>query len=81
MMIVDRLMKIAYSILTITIISFGVAELFMKEIFRYRRIPREIISDRNSKFISEFWTILFKLCETKIKPSIAYYFEIDGETK
>lgn len=62
MMVMDRLTKIAYFIPTvITIIIYGVIELFMSEIFRHHDIPCEIMNDRDYKFMSEFWTTLFKL--------------------
>ncbi len=82
MVVVDRLTKIAHFIPTITTVTaYGVAELFMREIFKHHGIPREIISDRDRKFVSEFWTILFKLCGTKIKLSSAYHPESDGQTE
>ena len=55
MVVVDRLTKIAHFIPTVTIITtYGVAELFMREIFKYHGIPQEIISDRDHKIVSEF---------------------------
>ena len=44
-------------------------------------MPLEIISDWVPKFISQFRTTLFKICGTKIKLSITYHLEIDGQTK
>ena len=82
MVVVDRLTKIAHFIPTFTTVTaYGVAELFMREIFKHHGIPREIISDRGRKFVSEFWTTLFKLCGTKIKLSTAYHPETDGQTE
>lgn len=82
MVVVDRLTKIAHFIPTVTTVTaYGVAELFMREIFKHHGIPREIISDRDRKFVSEFWTTLFKLCGTKIKLSTAYHPESDGQTE
>ena len=50
MVVVDRLTKIAHFIPTTTIVTaYGVAELFMREIFRHHGIPREIISNRDRK--------------------------------
>ena len=51
----------------------------MREIFRYDEISREIISDRDHKFVSEFFTILFKLCGTKFKLNIAYHWKTNGQ--
>jgi hypothetical protein len=44
-------------------------------------LPREIICDRDRKFVSEFWKSLFKLCGTKINMSSAYHLETDGQTE
>ena len=82
MVVVDRLTKIAHFIPTVTTVTaYGVAELFMREIFKHHKILREIINDRYRKFISEFWTTLFKLCRTKIKLSSAYHPKTDGQTE
>ena len=71
-MVVDRLIKIAYFILTITAMTiFGITKLFMREFFKYHGIPKEIIIDRDCKFIINFWTTLFTLCGIKIKLSLA----------
>ena len=46
MMVVDRLTKIVRFIFTyITITTYRVAQLFMREIFKYHRISREIINE------------------------------------
>ena len=82
MVVVDRLTRIAHFIPTVTTVTaYGVAELFMREIFKRYGIPREIISDKDRKFVSVFWTTLFKLCRTKIKLSSAYHPETDGQTE
>ena len=53
--VVDRLTKVARFISTTTnVTASGVAELFFKEIFVNYGLPREIIYDRNRKFVSEF---------------------------
>jgi hypothetical protein len=79
---VDRFTKIAHFIPIVTIVTtYRVVELFMREIFKHHEIPRKIINDRNRKFVSEFWTTLFKLCGTKIKLSIAYHPKTDEQTE
>ena len=32
-----------------------IADIFLKDIFRLHRIPKEIISDRDTKFTEKFW--------------------------
>ena len=59
-------------------IALGVVELFIKEMFVNYGLPREIICDRDKKFVSEFWKSLFKLCVAKIRLSLAYHSESDG---
>jgi hypothetical protein len=55
MVFVDILTQIAHFIPTIsTVIAYGVVGLFMREIFKHPRILREIINDRDCKFVSEF---------------------------
>jgi hypothetical protein len=80
--VVDRLTKVARFIPTVTTVTAsGVAELFFKEIFGNYGLPREIICDRDRKFVSEFWKSLFKLCGTKINMSSAYHPETNGQTE
>jgi hypothetical protein len=56
--VVDQLTKIAHFI-PMVVTTSGVAELFMRNIFKFHGMSREIISDRDRKFVSEFWTTLF----------------------
>ena len=56
MVVVIRLTKIVHFIPKITILNaYGVAELFMREMFKHHGILREILSDGDCKFVSEFW--------------------------
>ena len=36
-----------------------IVDIFLKEIFRLHRIPKEIISDQDTKFTKKFWRSLF----------------------
>jgi hypothetical protein len=38
----------------------NIAEIYMKEISKLHGVPKEIVSDRDSKFTSNFWRGLFK---------------------
>ena len=51
----------------------------MKEVFRLHGMPKEIISDRDTKFTSKFWKYLLVGLETKFLFSIVYHPQIDGK--
>ena len=79
---VDKLIKMTFCIPTIrTMITFGVANLFLKQVLKHQGLPFMIISNRNAKFVNEFWTTLFKLNGTKIMLSTAYHPKTNGQTK
>jgi transposase InsO family protein len=44
-------------------------------------IPEGIISDRDPKFISEFWRTLFNKLGTKLLMSTAYHPQTDGQSE
>ena len=56
----------------------NIVDIFLKEIFRLHGIPKAIISDRDVKFIGNFWRSLFSGSETYLNFSIAYHPQTDG---
>ncbi|MBW0476580.1 hypothetical protein O181_016295 [Austropuccinia psidii MF-1] len=54
------------------------ALLFFSDIISTCGIPKIIISDRDSKFTSEFWTNLYNIIGTKLALSTAYQPQTDG---
>ena len=65
-------MKITYSLEKL-------AELYVAEIVRLHRIPRKIISDRNSRFTSTFWTKVQQALGTKLNFSTTFHSQTDGQ--
>jgi transposase InsO family protein len=51
----------------------------MKEIARLHGVPKEIVSDRDTKFTSNFWKGLFKGFGTNLNFSTTYHPESDGK--
>ncbi|MBW0465217.1 hypothetical protein O181_004932 [Austropuccinia psidii MF-1] len=54
------------------------ALLFWNNIISTCGVPKIIISDRDPKFTSEFWTNLYDMLGTKLAFSTAYYPQTDG---
>jgi hypothetical protein len=69
--VVDRLTKFAhfYAIPTENS-AVQVTELFFREVFRLHGLSRNIINDRDSRFIGTFWRELFRLVGTYLAPAI-----------
>jgi hypothetical protein len=80
--VVDRLMKFAHFFSIATDFSAAqVTELFFREIFRLHGLPKTIVSDRDSRFMSTFWQELFRLVDTTLTPSTSYHPQTDGQTE
>ncbi|MBW0470758.1 hypothetical protein O181_010473 [Austropuccinia psidii MF-1] len=58
--------------------SHGYCSVILEQHHIYLWIPKIIISDRDPKFTSEFWTNLYDILGTKIAFSTAYHPQTDG---
>jgi hypothetical protein len=82
MVVVDKLSKSAHFIpVKLTCKAIDITNVFMKEIFRLHGMPKEIVSDRDTKFSSNFWKYLMVGLETKLLFIIAYHPQTDGQTE
>ncbi|KAJ9531498.1 hypothetical protein QJQ45_015038 [Haematococcus lacustris] len=80
--IVDKLSKMIHLIpTTTTATAHDTARLFFDHIFKHHGLPEAIISDRDPKFTSDFWTSLFHLTGTRLLLSSAYHPQTDGQTE
>jgi hypothetical protein len=81
MVVVEKLSKFAHFIpVKSTCKEIDIANIFMKEILRLHDMPREIISDRDTKFTSSFWKSLMVGFETKLLFNTTYHPQSDGQT-
>jgi transposase InsO family protein len=80
--VVDRLTKYAhlFSIPSESNAS-QVADLFFREVFRLHGLPRNIVSDRDSRFLNAFWQELFRLSGMELTPSTSYHPQTDEQTE
>jgi hypothetical protein len=79
---VDRLSKYVRIIPTKTdITATQFANVFQDTNFRHYGIPKSLMSDRDSKFTSEFWKNLFQILGTKLNMSTSYHPQTDGQTE
>jgi transposase InsO family protein len=79
---VDRLSKqVHFAPTTKTVDAPGLAKIFRHTVYKYHGMPRAIISDRDDRFLSQFWQALFAVLGTELKFSTAYHPQTDGQSE
>ena len=56
-------------------------ELYIREIIRLHGTPVSIISDRDPRFTSRFWPSLQEALGTRLRFSIAFHPQTDGQSE
>ncbi|CAH0489286.1 unnamed protein product [Peronospora farinosa] len=79
---VDRFSKMTHLVpVHAKITAAETAAHFIDAVFRHHGLPENIVSDRDPRFTSAFWTSLFELLGTKLLMSTAAHPETDGQTE
>jgi transposase InsO family protein len=82
LVIVDKLTKYAIFIPTTTEIDeVSTAKLFFKHVVTHFGLPRQIITDRDSKWSGNFWEELCKIMGMTRSLTTAYHPQADGQTE
>ena len=80
--VIDRLTKVAHFIpMKTTNSASDLVPLYIKEVVRLHGVPKSIVSDRDSKFVSNFWKSLHSALGTGLDLSTAFHPQIDGQSE
>ena len=80
--IVDRLTKSAHFLavrMTFTLEEF--CKMYIREIVRLHGVPVSIVSDRDPRFMAQFWKSFQKAMGTQLSMSTAFHPQTDGQSE
>ena len=80
--VVDKFLKIAIMVACKkNITTKATAELLFERVWVHFGIPQSIISDRDNRFLSAFWSSLWLMLDTKLTKSTTFHPQTDGQTE
>jgi hypothetical protein len=80
--VIDRLTRVSHFIpMKQTSSAADLVLLYIKEVVILHGVPKSIVSDRDSKFVSKFWQSLHNDMGTKLDMSVAFHPQTDGQSE
>jgi transposase InsO family protein len=77
---IDHFLKASHFIMVKTMYKGAkLAELYIARIVCLHRVPKKIVSDRETQFTSRFWEKLHEAMDTRLNFSSAYHPQTDGQ--
>ena len=73
MTVVDHFSKMCSFVPLRSTTAPAVAAAFFRNIVTHHGLPHQLISDRDPRFTSEFWTCLMHILKTKVEYSTAFH--------
>src|SRR4029077_14898082 len=81
LVVVDRLTKMRHFIPVTGLTTEELVDVFTNNVYKLHGAPDNVISDRGSQFVSDFWRRLSERLKTVLRPSSAFHPETDGQTE
>ena len=53
----------------------------VREVWRLYGLPKRVVSDQDTVFMSSFWSEVMRLLEVELVKSAAYHPQTDGQTE
>lgn len=78
----DRFTKmVRFAPTNLAVTAPQLARIFVDHVFRSFGLPKQIVSDRDPRFMGSFWTALWRLLSTQLHPSTAHHPQTDGASE
>ena len=73
--------RVFYEPVRMTITAKQAAKVLFDRVVRHQGLPETIVSDRDPRFTSKFWTALWEQCGSKLAMSTSFHPQTDGQTE